>query len=129
VAVGFKRSRSAPVGIADGLRLPAPDHRRGLIPEDVTIQVLVQCREELIERTYESLVAAPLGHRALLQLDLRAPATGGLRPRQGGHRRHRSQRGALCKKFEADVPGTAIPLRVLTRELHRHGARVRRRDL
>src|SRR5437762_8373096 len=26
-----------------------------LIPDDVTIQVLVQCRDELIERTYESL--------------------------------------------------------------------------
>ena len=30
-----------------------------LIPEDVTIQVLVQCRRELIERTYESLKGAP----------------------------------------------------------------------
>lgn len=29
-----------------------------LIPETVTIQVLVQCREELIERTFESLVGA-----------------------------------------------------------------------
>ncbi len=29
-----------------------------LIPEDVTIQVLVQCRPELIERTYESLMGA-----------------------------------------------------------------------
>jgi 2-isopropylmalate synthase len=29
-----------------------------LIPDDVTIQVLVQCREELLERTYESLVGA-----------------------------------------------------------------------
>ncbi|MBI2765096.1 MAG: 2-isopropylmalate synthase [Chloroflexi bacterium] len=29
-----------------------------LIPEDVTIQVLVQCRAEQIERTYESLVGA-----------------------------------------------------------------------
>ncbi|MGC8499425.1 MAG: 2-isopropylmalate synthase [Acidimicrobiales bacterium] len=28
------------------------------IPEDVTIQVLVQCREDLIERTYQSLVGA-----------------------------------------------------------------------
>jgi 2-isopropylmalate synthase len=27
-----------------------------LIPEDVTVQVLTQCRDELIERTYESLV-------------------------------------------------------------------------
>ena len=30
-----------------------------LIPEDVTIQVLVQCREELLERTYEALQGAP----------------------------------------------------------------------
>jgi len=30
-----------------------------LIPEDVTIQVLVQCRPELIERTYESIRGAP----------------------------------------------------------------------
>src|SRR6186713_1264284 len=29
-----------------------------LIPEDVTIQVLTQCRPELIERTYESLRGA-----------------------------------------------------------------------
>ena len=32
------------------------DH--GLIPEDVTIQVLTQCREDLIRRTYESLRGA-----------------------------------------------------------------------
>lgn len=30
-----------------------------LIPDDVWIQVLVQCRQELIERTYEGLVGAP----------------------------------------------------------------------
>src|ERR1700679_883972 len=30
----------------------------GVIPDDVEIQVLVQCREELIERTFESLVGA-----------------------------------------------------------------------
>jgi len=30
-----------------------------LIPEDVTIQVLTQCRQELIERTYESIEGAP----------------------------------------------------------------------
>ena len=29
-----------------------------LIPEDVTIQVLTQCREELIDRTYESILGA-----------------------------------------------------------------------
>ena len=48
-----------PLGLPTRLRLPAPDHRgRGLIPDDVTIQVLVQCREELIERTFESLTGA-----------------------------------------------------------------------
>ncbi len=30
-----------------------------LIPDDVWIQVLVQCREELIDRTYEALAGAP----------------------------------------------------------------------
>src|SRR5687767_13788533 len=30
-----------------------------LVPDDVTIQVLVQCRPELIERTYECLIGAP----------------------------------------------------------------------
>ena len=30
-----------------------------LIPDDVTIQVLVQCRQELLERTYECLQGAP----------------------------------------------------------------------
>src|SRR6187551_2678187 len=30
-----------------------------LIPADVTVQVLTQCREELIERTYESLLGVP----------------------------------------------------------------------
>lgn len=34
-----------------------------LVPEDVTIQVLVQCREDLLERTYESLVGA---HKAIV---------------------------------------------------------------
>jgi 2-isopropylmalate synthase len=32
---------------------------RDLIPEDVTIQVLTQCRPELIERTYEAIAGAP----------------------------------------------------------------------
>jgi 2-isopropylmalate synthase len=32
---------------------------RDLIPDDVTIQVLTQCRPELIERTYAALVGAP----------------------------------------------------------------------
>ena len=33
--------------------------QKELIPEDVTVQVLVQCREELIQRTFEALVGVP----------------------------------------------------------------------
>ena len=36
----------------------------GHVPDDVTIQVLVQAREELIERTVESLVGALPVHRS-----------------------------------------------------------------
>jgi 2-isopropylmalate synthase len=35
-----------------------------LIPDDVTIQVLTQCRRELVERTFECLQGAP---RAIVQ--------------------------------------------------------------
>ena len=63
-----------------------------LIPDDVTIQVLVQCRQELIERTYECLQRRAPGDRPLLQLDQPAAARGRVRPRQGRHRRHRRQR-------------------------------------
>ncbi|HWB87586.1 MAG TPA: 2-isopropylmalate synthase [Acidimicrobiia bacterium] len=30
-----------------------------LIPDDVTVQVLVQCREELVERTYDAIAGSP----------------------------------------------------------------------
>lgn len=33
--------------------------KRNLIPEDVTVQVLVQCREHLLKRTFESLEGIP----------------------------------------------------------------------
>ena len=47
-------------------RPPCPDYEfarhiieEDLIPEDVTVQVLVQCRQELIERTFEAISGAP----------------------------------------------------------------------
>ena len=81
----------------------------GLIPDDVEIQVLVQCREELIERTFESLRRAPAGHRALLQLDLRAPAPGRLRPRQGrASSTSPSTRPACARSSSRPFPDTEI---------------------
>ncbi|HEY5245595.1 MAG TPA: 2-isopropylmalate synthase, partial [Acidimicrobiales bacterium] len=79
-----------------------------LIPDDVEIQVLVQCRDELIERTFESLRGASraivhfynstseLQRRVVFGLD----RTGITEIAVGAAR--------LCRKFEATVPGTAI---------------------
>jgi 2-isopropylmalate synthase len=79
-----------------------------LIPDDVEIQVLVQCRQELIERTYEGLRGAP---RAIVHFynstnPLQRDVVFGL-DRQGiidiavnGAR--------LCRKLEETVPDTAI---------------------
>ena len=69
------------------------------------------------------------GHRPLLQLDVDAAAPGGLRPRPAGHRRHRRQRRPAVQEVRVDRARHRHPLRVLAGELHRHRARVRRRDL
>ena len=100
-----------------------------LVPDDVTIQVLVQCRPELIHRTYECIRGRPPGHRPLLQLDVDPPAAGRLRPGQGRHRGHRGQRGEALPEARGDGPRHADPLRVLSRELHGHRGGVRGRDL
>ena len=79
-----------------------------LIPDDVTIQVLVQCRQELIERTYEAIDGAkqaivhfynstnPLQREVVFGLDKQGIidiAVNGAK---------------LCKKLEETVPGTAV---------------------
>ena len=79
-----------------------------LIPDDVTIQVLVQCRQELIERTYECLQGAP---RAIVHFynstnPLQREVVFGL-DKQGII--DIADNGAkLCKKLEETLPGTAI---------------------
>ena len=52
-----------------------------LVPDDVTIQVLTQARDELIERTFESAARRQAGDRAPLQLDQHPAAPGRLRLR------------------------------------------------
>ncbi len=80
----------------------------GLIPDDVEIQVLVQCRQELIERTYESLAGAKwvcvhfynsvseLQRRVVFGLD------------KPGIMDIAVKAAELCKKYEAQVSGTDI---------------------
>ena len=79
-----------------------------LIPDDVTIQVLTQAREHLIERTYESIRGA---RRAIVHLYnstsvlqrkvvFRTDEDGILDIALSGAR--------LCRKFEEDLPDTEI---------------------
>ena len=59
------------------------------IPDDVRVSVLTQAREDLIERTVQSLVGAGPRHRPPLQRHRPAVPPGGLRRGQGRVPRHR----------------------------------------
>jgi 2-isopropylmalate synthase len=79
-----------------------------LIPEDVTIQVLVQCREELIARTFESIAGAP---RAIVHFynstnPLQREVVFGLD--KDGIKEVAVNGAKLCKKYEADMGDTVI---------------------
>jgi 2-isopropylmalate synthase len=79
-----------------------------LVPDDVTIQVLTQCRPELIERTYECLRGA---RRAIVHFYnstsiLQRRVVFGLD--KPGIVDIAVNAARLCKKLEATVPGTDI---------------------
>ncbi len=67
--MGFKESKSVSIRLADGFRLCPLVRGRGNVPDDVSLQVLVQCRPELITRTFEALEGAKNPHHPFLQLD------------------------------------------------------------
>ncbi len=79
-----------------------------LVPEDVTIQVLVQCRRELIERTYESLRGA---HRAIVHF---YNSTSVLQRRvvfgldKAGITKIAVDAAALCRDLESRLPDTEV---------------------
>ncbi len=80
----------------------------GLVPDDVEIQVLVQCREELIERTFESLVGAKSAvvHFYNSVSELQRRVVFGLD--KAGIIDIAVNAAILCKKFEQTVPDTRI---------------------
>ena len=98
---------------------------QGAIPDDVTIQVLTQCRPELIERTFEACEGAPraivhfynstsiLQRRVVFRADREAVKA------IADRRRPQVRRGSR------EVPGHAVALRVLAGVLHRHRIGVR----
>ena len=79
-----------------------------LIPEDVTIQVLTQCRRELVERTFECLRGAP---RAIVHFynstsELQRRVVFGLgRP---GIVKIATDAAKWCKELEHTLPGTEV---------------------
>ncbi|WP_458041416.1 MULTISPECIES: 2-isopropylmalate synthase [Bacteria] len=102
IEVGFP---SASQTDFDFVRLLIED---GLIPDDVTIQVLTQAREELIKRTFESIKGAKqaivhlYNSTSILQRDVvfRTDKQGIIDIAQQGAR--------WCKQYEETVPETAV---------------------
>ena len=109
VAIGFKEIE---VGFPSASQ-PDFDFQRSLIeedlvPDDVEIQVLTQCRDELIERTYESLVGArrSIVHFYNSTSELQRRVVFGLD--KGGIIDIATGAARLCKKLEPSLVGTEI---------------------
>ncbi|MHB8219545.1 MAG: 2-isopropylmalate synthase [Acidimicrobiales bacterium] len=109
VEVGFKEIE---VGFPSASQTDYDFQRRlieeHVIPDDVEIQVLVQCRDELIERTFGSLKGAP---RAVVHFynstsELQRRVVFGLD--RAGIVDIAVNAARLCRKFETAVPGTEI---------------------
>jgi 2-isopropylmalate synthase len=102
IEVGFP---SASQTDFDFVRLLIED---GLIPDDVTIQVLTQAREELIARTYESIKGAKqaivhlYNSTSVLQRDVV------FRTDKAGILDIALQGARWCTQYEATVPGTDV---------------------
>ncbi len=79
-----------------------------LIPDDVTIQVLVQCREELIQRTYECLhgVKKAIVHFYNSTNPLQRDVVFGLD--KAGITEIAVEAAHMCKGFESMLPGTTV---------------------
>mgnify|MGYP006282223577 CR=1 FL=1 len=80
----------------------------GLIPDDVTIQVLVQCREDLIRRTYEAIA----GSRSAIVHFYNSTSTLQrevvFRQDRDGITKIATEAAALCRSLEATIPGTTV---------------------
>ncbi len=81
---------------------------QGAIPDDVTIQVLTQAREELIRRTYEAVDGSK---QAIVHLynstsTLQRKVVFGLD--EDGIIKIATDGAALCKSLESEIPNTAI---------------------
>jgi 2-isopropylmalate synthase len=81
---------------------------RDLIPDDVTIQVLTQCRPELIERTYAALAGAP---RVIVHFYNSTSACQRrvvFREEKPGITRIAVDAAQLCRRSERSLPATVV---------------------
>lgn len=100
----------------------------GHIPDDTTIQVLTQGREDLIERTFESLRGAK-SHRSPVQRDLPFLPPHCLQPGQGRDQGHRRKRRQAVRQIRSPAAGHRVDFRILAGNLQRHRTRVRQRSV
>lgn len=93
---------------------------RDLIPDDVTVQVLVQCREHLIERTFQALEGIK---RAIVHI---YNSTSTLQ-REAGFPQEQGRNQADCHRWNKDGQALCGKLprrnysRVFSRKLYRYG--------
>ncbi|MEJ6556193.1 2-isopropylmalate synthase [Microbacterium esteraromaticum] len=79
-----------------------------LIPDDVTIQVLTQCREHLIDRTYEAIAGAKqaivhfYNSTSVLQREVV------FRSDRDGVKQIALEGARLCRRFEKRIPDTQV---------------------
>ncbi len=109
IAVGLKEIE---VGFPSA---SAPDYdfvrhiiEEDMVPEDVTVQVLVQCRAELIERTFEAIDGAPRAivhfYNSTSELQRRVV----FRQEREGIVEIATAAARLCRKLEHDLSGTEL---------------------
>ncbi|MDM8084138.1 2-isopropylmalate synthase [Cellulomonas cellasea] len=80
----------------------------GRIPDDVVIQVLTQCREHLIERTYEAIAGAKQAIVHLYNSTSTLQRQVVFRSDEDGIVDIAVSGAQLCKKYEQTVPGTEV---------------------
>ena len=102
-----------------------------LIPDDVTIQVLTQARDELIERTFESHAAAPSARSSTSTTPRRPCSAAWCSAWTGTASPHIAVRGrrAVPEARPRPCPGPTCRFEYSPESLHRHRARLRRRGL
>ena len=92
------------------------------IPDGVTIQVLAQCREDLIRRTFEGIRGAKSVIVHLYNSTSRIAAPRGVQAGQGRHHRNRRRRRPPHQEAQKGKRhGRGHPPPVFAGKLHRHG--------